>query len=107
MDPDRLAALRRRYDRLPMLEGELGPDPFAAFAQWFAEAATDAEEGLLVEANAVILATADPAGHPAARTVLLKAFDHRGFVFYTNYASDKARDIAANPHVALVFPWHP
>src|SRR6478735_2348155 len=70
MDPDRLAALRRRYDRLPMLEGELGPDPFAAFAQWFAEAATDAEEGLLVEANAVILATADP-------------------------------------HVALVFPWHP
>src|SRR6478752_5688004 len=107
MDPDRLAALRRRYDRLPMLEGELGPDPFAAFGQWFAEAATDAEEGLLVEANAVILATVDADGRPSARTVLLKAFDERGFVVYTNYESAKARDIAANPNVALVFPWHP
>ncbi len=48
MDPDRLAALRRHYDRLPMLAGELGPDPIAAFSAWFAEAATDADEGLIV-----------------------------------------------------------
>jgi len=107
MDPDRLAALRRRYDRLPLLEGELGPDPFAAFARWFAEAATDAEEGLIVEANAVVLATADASGRPSARTVLLKAFDERGFVVYTNYTSAKARDLDANPFAALVFPWHP
>ena len=107
MDPDRLAALRRRYDRLPMLEGELGPDPFAAFGQWFADAVTDAEEGLLVEANAVILATVDADGRPSARTVLLKAFDPRGFVVYTNYTSAKAQDVDGNPNVALVFPWHP
>jgi pyridoxamine 5'-phosphate oxidase len=107
MDPDRLAALRRHYDRLPMLAGELGPDPIAAFMTWFAEAATDADEGLIVEPNAVVLATADADGRPSARTVLLKAVDERGFVVYTNYTSAKARDIEANPWVALVFPWHP
>src|SRR6478735_11731842 len=107
MDPDRLAALRRRYDRLPMLEGELGPDPLVAFVSWFAEAATDADEGLLVEPNAVVLATADAAGRPSARTVLLKAVDERGFVIYTNYTSAKARDVEVNPWAALVFPWHP
>src|SRR6478609_7842822 len=107
MDPDRLAALRRRYDRLPLLEGELGPDPFAAFGQWFADAVRDADEGLLVEANATVLATADAEGRPHARTVLLKAFDVRGFVFFTNYTSAKAADLDANPFASLVLLWHP
>lgn len=107
MDPDRLAALRRRYDRGPLLEGDLDPDPFAAFGRWFADAVDAASAGLLVEPNAVVLATADADGVPDARTVLLKAYDSRGFVIYTNYGSAKGRQVAENPRAALVFPWHP
>jgi pyridoxamine 5'-phosphate oxidase len=107
MDPDRLAALRRRYDRAPLLEGDLDPDPFAVFGRWFSDAVDAAEQGLLVEANAVVLATADAEGSPDARTVLLKAFDARGFVVYTNYTSAKGRQVDENPRAALVFPWHP
>ena len=107
MDPDRLAALRRHYHRPPLVEGELGPDPLAAFGRWFADAVEAAEAGLLVEPNAVVLATSGADGTPAARTVLLKAFDERGFVIYTNYTSAKARELDANPRAALLFPWHP
>lgn len=107
MDPDRLAALRRRYDRPPLLPDELGADPVAAFGRWLRAAAEAAEEGLLVEANAMVLATTSTAGAPSVRTVLLKAYDHRGFVFFTNYSSAKVRDLDANPSAALLFPWHP
>ena len=106
MDPDRLAALRRGYDRAPLLESDVDPDPLVAFGVWFEEAARAAEKGLLVEANAVVFATADADGAPSARTVLLKAFDARGFVVFTNYSSAKGRDIEANPRAALLFPWH-
>jgi pyridoxamine 5'-phosphate oxidase len=106
MDPDRLAALRRGYDRPPLLESEVDPDPLVTFGQWFAEAVAAVADGRLVEANAVVLATVDAAGAPSARTVLLKAFDARGFVIYTNYESAKGHDLAANPRAALVFPWH-
>ena len=61
----------------------------------------------LLEPNAMTLATADAAGRPNARTVLLKAFDPAGFVFYTNYESRKAREIADNPKVSLLFYWGP
>lgn len=81
---------------------DLAGDWAAQFARWFAEAV---ESGLLVEPNAMVLATATPQGVPSARTVLLKAYDRRGLTFYTNYDSRKGREIAANPVVSLVLSW--
>jgi pyridoxamine 5'-phosphate oxidase len=77
-------------------------DPLELFGEWF-EAARVAG-GLLPEA--MTLATADAQGRPSARTVLLKGVDERGFVFFTNYESRKGRELAENPHAALVFVWH-
>lgn len=76
-------------------------DPVALFADWLAEAR--AKEAVLPEA--VALATADAAGRPSLRMVLLKGFDARGFVFYTNTESRKGLELAANPHAALLFHW--
>lgn len=76
-------------------------DPIARFRGWLAEA-TEKEPDV---PTAMTLATVDAAGVPAARMVLLKDADERGFVFYTNLDSPKAGDIAANPHAALVFHW--
>jgi pyridoxamine 5'-phosphate oxidase len=75
-------------------------EPFGAFARWFAEAEVSEPD-----ANAMILATAAANGIPSARAVLLKGFDPRGFVFYTNLESRKSEEIAANPQVALCFLW--
>ena len=77
------------------------PDPIAQFARWFGEALS----ARLPEPNAMTLATATSDGQPSARTVLLKGYDARGFVFYTSYASQKGRELAANPRAALVFYW--
>ncbi len=96
-------ALRRDYDREPLRKEELDPNPVAEFRRWF-EAARLA--GLL-EPNAMTLATADATGRVSARTVLLKAFDDRGFVFFTNYGSRKARQIASNPRASALFTWLP
>lgn len=76
-------------------------DPFTLFQQWFDAAAQSGEPMV----NAMTLATASPDGMPSARMVLLKGVDERGFVFYTNYESRKAQDLAANPRAALVFWW--
>jgi pyridoxamine 5'-phosphate oxidase len=76
-------------------------DPFAHFAAWFAEA----EAAEPNDPNAVIVATATPAGRPSSRAVLLKEWDGRGFVFYTNEHSRKGGELAANPHAALLFYW--
>jgi pyridoxamine 5'-phosphate oxidase len=76
-------------------------EPFVKFAQWFAEA----EESEPNDPNAMILATATAAGKPSARTVLLKAWDERGFVFYTNLESRKSVEIKENPNAALLFHW--
>ena len=74
-------------------------DPFKLFEQWYAEArATE-----LNDSNAMALATSTPTGHPSVRMVLLKGFDHRGFVFYTNLEGRKGQELAANPHAALLF----
>lgn len=76
-------------------------DPFKLFEQWYAEArATE-----LNNSNAMALATSTPTGHPSVRMVLLKGFDHRGFVFYTNLEGRKGQELAANPHAALLFHW--
>ena len=86
-------------------KADLAPNPFQQFAVWF-EAALALRERL-VEPTAMTLATAGADGAPSARMVLLKGFDERGFVFYTNYDSAKARDLAENPRAALVFYWAP
>ncbi len=96
------AGLRRTYDRANLVEGEADPDPVVQFARWFEEAASSGE---VYEPNAVALATVGPDGRPAARMVLLKGFDERGFSFYTNLESRKAAELAANPHAALLFYW--
>jgi pyridoxamine 5'-phosphate oxidase len=99
--PD-VAELRRNYTRDGLRRGDLDPDPVGQFRKWFGEAVT-AE---LVEPNAMVLATTD-GKRPSTRTVLLKAYDERGFVFFTNYESRKAREIAIDAHVSLLFPWYP
>lgn len=76
-------------------------DPFALFHDWYTEARTTE----INDSNAMALATADAQGRPSVRMVLLKGYDERGFVFYTNRESRKAGDLAANPHVALLFHW--
>ncbi|PKV86374.1 pyridoxamine 5'-phosphate oxidase [Streptomyces sp. TLI_146] len=96
------AAMRRQYRTTLLDETDLAATPMAQFARWFKEAVT----GGLHEPNAMVVATATPDGRPSTRTVLLKAYDDRGFVFYTNYASRKAAELAANPQVSLLFPWH-
>ena len=96
-----IAALRRDYTRAGLREEDADPDPFVQFEIWFAEA----HDAGIDEVNAFTLATATPDGVPAARTVLLKGFDRRGLVFYTNYESQKAADLAANPRAAILFFW--
>ena len=79
----------------------MADDPFVLFERWFAEARASE----LNDANAMALATADAAGQPAVRMVLLKGHGPDGFVFYTNQQSRKANDLAANPKAALLFHW--
>lgn len=100
LDP---AAMREYYRSTPLDEADLSAEPMEQFVHWFKDAAA----GHLHEPNAMIVSTATPDGRPSSRTVLLKHFDDRGFVFYTNHASRKGREIDANPHVSLLFPWHP
>jgi pyridoxamine 5'-phosphate oxidase len=84
-------------------EADLHPDPLMQFGRWYEEA----QSANLVEPTAMTLATANRQGIPSARMVLLKGYDDRGFVFFTNYESAKARDLLENPHAALVFWWGP
>ena len=92
---------RREYTRAGLLEGDVDPDPVVQFHEWF-EKVIEAD---LHEPNAMILATSSGEGKPSARVVLLKGYDERGFVFYTNYEGRKAREIEANPACALLFYW--
>ncbi|WP_107070996.1 pyridoxamine 5'-phosphate oxidase [Streptomyces cyaneogriseus] len=102
--PFDLASMRKQYRAEGLAEADLAATPVEQFARWFRQAAT---EGGMFEPNAMVVSTADAEGRPSSRTVLLKHFDERGFVFYTNYGSRKARDLAENPYVSLLFPWHP
>jgi len=91
------------YSGAPLDPEDFDPDPIVEFRRWF-QRAVDAQ---LPSVNAVTLATVDERGRPAARIVLLKDFDERGFVFFTNYESRKGRDLAAHPFAALVAFWEP
>lgn len=95
--PDR----RIEYGRSSLDQATVDPDPFRQFATWFDEAVAAG----VPDPNAMTLATASPAGIPSARVVLLKGVDSRGFVFFTDYRSQKALELTANPRAALVFFW--
>ncbi len=86
-----------------LLEADVPANPIALFSQWYLAA----EKAELPEPSAMTLATADAVGVPNARMVLMRGFDERGFVFYTNYQSQKAAELLENPRAALVFHWAP
>ncbi len=94
-------ALRRSATGFALDREDLDDDPILQFEKWFRYAC----ETVPLDPNAVVLSTVDSRSRPSSRTVLLKSFDERGFVFYTNYESRKAVDIANNPHVSLLFFW--
>ena len=96
-----IADLRKDYTLEELSESEVDSSPFVQFQHWFDQAV----EAQLPEPNAMTIATATKDGIPSARIVLLKGFDDRGFVFYTNYNSHKAQELIDNPHAALVFLW--
>jgi pyridoxamine 5'-phosphate oxidase len=96
-----IADLRQNYTLAGLSETDLNSNPIEQFDIWFQQAlAAD-----LIEPNAMTLATATPDGKPTARIVLLKGVSERGFVFYTNYESQKGQQLIANPYAALVFLW--
>jgi len=96
-----LADLRRTYARGTLSRAAVDADPIAQFNRWL-DQALHAE---LIEPNAMTLATAGADGKPSARIVLIKDVDARGFVFFSNYASHKGRDLETNPFAALLFHW--
>jgi pyridoxamine 5'-phosphate oxidase len=96
-----IAALRHDYVAHGLRRADLEADPIKQFSHWFSEAAA----AQIRDVNAMSLATATPDGKPSVRIVLLKAVSQEGFVFFTNYASDKARQIEANPQAALALFW--
>jgi pyridoxamine 5'-phosphate oxidase len=95
-----LDALRAKYEQHGLSEADLGSDPIASFERWL----DDATRAQIHEPSAMTLATISPRG-PTSRVVLLRGVDARGFVFYTNYESDKSIDIEADARVALCFAW--
>jgi pyridoxamine 5'-phosphate oxidase len=96
-----LADLRKTYSLGSLDAADVDPDPIRQFETWFAQA-LDAK---LPEPNAMTVATVDGEGRPAARILLIKGVDARGFVFFTNYESRKGRELAVNPHASLLFHW--
>jgi len=96
-----LAALRKSYERAELDESRSEADPLRQFERWMNEA-VDAQ---VPEPNAMTLATVGPDMRPSTRIVLIKGFDARGIVWYTNYQSRKGRELAGNPHAALQFHW--
>ncbi len=101
MDAIDLAGLRREYETQGLRRAEMHHDPFEQFATWFSTAVNSG----LADANAISLATASAEGAPSARVVLLKGFDERGFVFFTNYESQKGRELTENPQAAFAVYW--
>ncbi len=96
-----IAHLRKDYQLHELWEKDLAVNPFHQFSKWFNEALAST----LVEQNAMALATATKKGQPSVRFVLLKGFDERGFVFYSNYQGRKGKELAQNPSAALAFHW--
>lgn len=104
MDKEDLGQLRKSYDKSSLDLSDVGDDPIGFFKKWFDEASNHSE---IEEANAMSLATLGIDDFPKSRVVLLKAFTDEGFVFYTNYQSEKGLAIAHHPKVGLSFFWPP
>jgi pyridoxamine 5'-phosphate oxidase len=96
-----IADIRREYSHARLDEANVSPDPVAEFDRWFSQA----QEAKVLEPNAMALATSTPNGAPSVRMVLLKGYDERGFVFFTDYRSRKATELDGNPRAALAFYW--
>lgn len=96
-----IADIRRDYSLKTLLETEVADNPFLQFGDWWQQAV----ESEIDEVNAMTLATASLEGVPSARIVLLKGYDEKGFVFFTNYESAKGRELAENPKASLLFFW--
>jgi pyridoxamine 5'-phosphate oxidase len=97
-----LAGLREKYASVGLREPDLPSDPLILFGQWLADAVASG----MHEPTAMAVSTVGPVGAPSCRLVLLKSADERGLVFFTNYRSRKALELAADPRCAAVFPWH-
>ncbi|MBL8181640.1 MAG: pyridoxamine 5'-phosphate oxidase [Blastocatellia bacterium] len=96
-----LADLRRDFASHELLESNVAADPFEQFKMWF----DDALASDVIDANAMTVATVGEDGRPSVRVVLLKGYDHDGFVFYTNYGSKKGTDLIGNPNTVFHFFW--
>ncbi|WP_316748889.1 pyridoxamine 5'-phosphate oxidase [Pedobacter gandavensis] len=101
LNKQNLQDLRQEYRAAKLSETDVESNPILQFKKWF----TEAVDSKLFEPNVMTLATASASGKPSARILLLKGFDEDGFVFYTNYNSDKGKDLAENPQASLVFFW--
>ncbi|MEB3226549.1 MAG: pyridoxamine 5'-phosphate oxidase [Synechococcus sp.] len=99
-----VANLRQNYTKAGLHEDDVSDDPMVQFATWFQQA-TETEE--LREPNAMVISSVNAEGKPSARVVLLKDFSEAGFTFFTNYTSQKATELVASGHTALVFWWEP
>jgi len=100
---DKISQIRKSYLSGELNEAGVGGDPIAMFGNWMKAAI----EAGIDEPNGMALATASPDGEPSVRIVLLRGFDERGFVFYTNYESAKGQELAVNPRAALTLWWQP
>ncbi|MGS2761535.1 pyridoxamine 5'-phosphate oxidase [Sinomicrobium sp. M5D2P9] len=97
-----LSNYRRSYEKKELLETEVPENPMELFQTWFYEVE---KNGGVEEANAMTVSTIGPDGYPKNRVVLLKKYTHEGFIFYTNYDSEKGKAIAINPNICLSFFW--
>jgi pyridoxamine 5'-phosphate oxidase len=100
---DPYADLRREYALSGLVEGDLAAEPFAMFQRWY----HDAVAAPVYEPNAMVVSSVSADGRPSSRLVLLKGFSTAGWVFFTNLGSRKGTELVTNPHVSLLFPWHP
>ncbi len=96
-----ISQLRREYTSTGLHREDMHDNPIAQFDAWFQQACA----AQMAQPDAMVVSTVDAQGHPASRTVLLKSFDNDGLVFYTHYHSNKAQQIAHNPHVSALFLW--
>jgi len=101
-EKEKIQNLREQYARKSLLKSNVSSDPIKQFSKWFEEALKSG----LPEPNAMSLATSSKACKPSVRIVLLKGFDERGFVFFTNYRSKKGKELSENPYASLLFFWN-
>ena len=100
-DTNEIEDLRKKYSLIELNEKTINKNPFEQFDKWY----RDVLDSRILEPTAMIVSTANRTGIPSVRTVLLKSYDNRGFVFYTNYESKKGKDLAENPKAAILFLW--